>query len=217
MTRAGAATPAIALAATLALAAAAWVEAVRLMGGMGTGPATRLGSFGFFITVWAVMMAAMMLPGAARAVARSAHAGGVGAAGLFAGSYLAVWAAAGAVVYAAYRPHGTVAVGVVAIAAGSYELTPVKQRFRRRCRDGAGSGLGFGLCCAGSTAGLMAMLVALGVMSLPWMAVITVVVLVQKLLPPMTAVDVPLASAIIALGILIILAPATVPGLSPPM
>ena len=59
------------------------------------------------------MMAAMMLPGAAPAVARAARAGGVRAVPLFAGSYLAVWALAGVVVYAVYRPHGTAAAGVV--------------------------------------------------------------------------------------------------------
>jgi predicted metal-binding membrane protein len=217
MTCAGTATTATALTATLGLAAASWVAAVWLMGGMDMGPATRLGPFAFFITMWVVMMAAMMLPGAAPAVVRRAQAGGVRAAGLFAGSYLAVWAAAGAGVYAAYRPHGTLAAGLVAITAGIYEFTPLKKHFRRRCRDNVRSGLGFGLCCAGSTAGLMAMLVALGIMSIPWMAVITVVVLAQKLLPAKATIDVPLALAIIGLGILIILAPSSVPGLTPPM
>jgi predicted metal-binding membrane protein len=63
----------------------------------------------------------------------------------------------------------------------------------------------------------MAMLVALGIMSIPWMAVITVVVLAQKLLPAKAATDVPLALAIIGLGTLIILAPSSVLGLTPPM
>jgi predicted metal-binding membrane protein len=53
--------------ATLGLAAACWVVAVRQMSGMDMGVATRLGSLGFFVTVWVVMMAAMMLPGAAQA------------------------------------------------------------------------------------------------------------------------------------------------------
>jgi predicted metal-binding membrane protein len=72
---------------------------------------------------------------------------------LFAGSYLAVWALAGVAVYAADRPHGPAEAGAVVIAAGAYEFTPLKQHFRRRCRDSVGSGLGFGLCCAGSSAG----------------------------------------------------------------
>ena len=69
----------------------------------------------------------------------------------------------------------------------------------------------------GSTAGLMAMLVVLGVMSVGWMAVIAVLVAAQKLLPPRAVLDVPLALAIVAFGLLIIVDPSSVPGLTPPM
>ena len=206
-----------ALAATLGLAAACWVVSIWQMNGMDMGTATPLGTFGFFIAVWAAMMAAMMLPGAAPAVLRRAQTGGVGAVPLFVGSYLAIWALAGVAVYAVDRPHGTLVAGVVTIAAGIYEFTPVKQHYRRRCRETTGSGLGFGLCCAGSSAGLMAVLVALGVMSITWMVVITIIVLAQKLLPPIAAVDVLLALAITGLGVLIVVMPTAVPGLAPPM
>jgi predicted metal-binding membrane protein len=208
---------AAALTATLGLAAASWVVAVRQMNGMDIGAQTRLGSFAFFAALWAWMMAAMMLPGAAPAVVRRAHAGGARAVPLFVGSYLAVWAIVGVAVYAVCRPHGSVAAGAVAIAAGAYEFTPLKRHFRRRCRQSARSGFGFGLCCAGSSIGLMLLLVALGIMSVTWMSVITVVVLAQKLLPAKAAVDVPLALAIVGLGILIVIAPSLVPGLTPPM
>jgi predicted metal-binding membrane protein len=218
MTRAMQATTAATLTGTLGLAAACWVIAVRLMHGMDMGTATQLGSFGAFIAVWVAMMAAMMLPGAAPAVLKRAHAPAGGrAVPLFVGSYLAVWAMAGVAVYALYRPHGPVAAGAVTIAAGVYEFTPLKRHFRRRCRDSVRSGFGFGLCCAGSSIGLMAMLLAVGVMSATWMAVIAILVLGQKLLPPKTAADVPLALAIVGLGIWIILAPSSVPGLVPPM
>jgi len=170
--------------------------------------ATRLGSFAFFAAVWM----AMMLPGAAPAVARAACAGVARRMPLFAGPYLAVWALAGAVVFAAYRPHGTAAAGAVTIAAGAYEFTPLKRQFRRRCRETAGSGFGFGLCCVGSTAGLMAMLVVLGAMSVGWMAVIAVLVTTQKLLPPRAALDVPLALTIVAFGLPIIVDPRGFPG-----
>jgi predicted metal-binding membrane protein len=208
---------AVALTGTLGLAAACWVIAVWQMNGMDMGTATQLGSFGFFIAVWVAMMAAMMLPGAAPAVLRRARADGVRAVPLFAGSYLAVWALAGVAVYAAYRPHGTLAAGAVVIAAAVYEVTPLKRHFRRRCREATGSGFRFGVCCAGSSLGLMAMLVALGVMSITWMAVITVLVFAQKLLPAKTAVDLPVALAIAGLGVLIVITPSLVPGLSPPM
>ena len=162
-------------------------------------------------------MAAMMLPGAAPAVARRARlAGTVRAALPFVGSYLVIWALAGVVAYALDRPHGPLAAGAVVIAAGAYELTPAKRHFRRRCREGAGSGLGFGLCCVGSTVGLMAALVALDMMSLFWMAVVTVLACVQKLLPAKPAIDVPLALALIGLGLVIVIAPSLVPGLMPP-
>jgi len=162
------------------------------------------------------MMAAMMLPGAAPAALRRAHAdGGVRAVLLFVGSYLAVWALVGVAVHALDRPHGTVAAGAVVIAAGVYELTPLKRHFRRRSREKISSGFGLGLCCLGSSAGLMAMLVALGVMSVTRMAVIAV--LAQKLLPARAALDVPIAAAITGLGIVIVLAPSSVPGLAPPM
>lgn len=206
------------LTATLGLAAACWVVAVQQMNGMDMGVATRLGSFASFIALWVVMMAAMMLPGAAPAVWSRAHASGrMRAVPLFAGSYLAVWALAGVCVYALYRPHGSFAAGAAAIAAGAYELTPLKRHFRRRCRESGRGGFEFGLCCAGSSIGLMLMLVALGVMSVTWMAVTAVLALAQKLLPAKAAVDVPLALAIVGLGILIIIAPSAVPGLTPPM
>jgi predicted metal-binding membrane protein len=209
---------AAALTATLGLAAASCAVAVQQMNGMDMGVATQLGSFASFVALWVSMMAAMMLPGAAPAVLRHAHASGrVRAVLLFVGSYLAVWTLVGVAVYALYRPHGSFAAGAVAIAAGVYEFTPLKQHFRRCCRESVRSGFEFGLYCVGSSMGLMLMLLALGVMSVTWMSVIAVLVLAQKLLPFNAAIDVPLALAIVGLGILIVIAPSSVPGLTPPM
>jgi predicted metal-binding membrane protein len=212
------AAPGIVLAAVLGLAVACWAAAAWLMGGMDMGVATRPGSFGFFAAAWVTMMAAMMLPGAAPAFARHVRLSGKASAALpFAGYYLAIWALAGVVAYALDRPHGSLAAGAVVIAAGACELTPVKRHFRRRCREDASCGLRFGLCCAGSSIGLMAMLVALDVMSLLWMSVVGVVACAQKLLPARAAIDVPLALALIGLGLVIVVAPALIPGLTPPM
>ena len=208
----------IALTATLGLAASSWFVAIRTMIGMDMGVATRLGTFRFFVGVWVSMMAAMMLPGAAPAVVRRVGASGrVRAAPLFVGSYLTVWTLVGIAIYALYSPHGTPAAGVAAIAAGVYELTPLKRHFRRRCRESARSGLGFGLNCVGSSIGLMLLPIAVGLMSVTSMAVIAVVIVGQKLLPANASIDVPLALAIIGLGILILIAPSAVPGLNPPM
>jgi predicted metal-binding membrane protein len=63
----------------------------------------------------------------------------------------------------------------------------------------------------------MTMLVALGVMSITWMAVIAVLVLAHRLLPAKTAIDLPLSLAIAGFGVMIVIAPSLVPGLSPPM
>jgi predicted metal-binding membrane protein len=208
----------VVLASTLGLAAASWVVAVRQMDGMDMGVATRLGSFAFFVGLWVSMMAAMMLPGAAPAVVRWARAnGGLLAVPLFSGSYLAVWTLVGLAVYALYQPHGPSVAGTLTIAAGVYELTPLKRHCRRRCRESVRSGFEFGLYCVGSSIGLMLMLVAVGVMSVTWMSVIAVLVLAQKLFPARAAVDLPLALAIIGFGVLIVIAPSSVPGLTPPM
>src|SRR6267154_2565867 len=208
------------LAAILGIAAAAWVVTVRQMHGMDIGVATPLGSFAFFVALWAVMMAAMMLPGLVLAVIRrGSSVGPVRAVVPFVASYLVVWTLVGALLYALYRPHGTATAGLVVIAAGLYELTRLKQHCRRCCRarTRSGGGFEFGLYCVGSSIGLMVMLVALGVMSIPCMVAIAGLVFAQKLLPAKAAIDVPLAVAIVAVGILIIAAPGSVPGLMPPM
>jgi predicted metal-binding membrane protein len=206
------------LAALLGAAAVCWVIAVRRMSGMDMGASTRLGSFGSFTIVWLVMMAAMMLPGAAPAAVRRARASGrLLAAPVFAAAYLAVWVAAGLAVYALDRPHGAVAAGIAAIAAGGYELTPVKRRCRQTCAGAVSSGWGFGLSCAGSSAGLMLVQVTAGVMSVAWMAGIGCLITAQKLLPPRPAIDVPVSAALVGLGIVMIVAPASIPGLVPAM
>jgi predicted metal-binding membrane protein len=207
-----------ALAATIAVAGVCWIVAIRQMRGMDMGTSTDLGSFGFFVAAWVPMMAAMMLPGAVPAVSRFVrHSGRALATPLFAGWYLAVWTVVGVAAYLLYRPHGTGAAAVLTIAAGLYELTPLKRDCRRRCRGSVGSGFQYGLNCVGSSIGLMVILLALGVMSVTWMVVIATLVLAQKLLAPRTSVDVPVAVAIVGLGLLIAVTPGSVPGLVLPM
>jgi len=184
----------------LGLAEACWVVAVRQMSGMDLGAATELGSLGFFVAAWVPMMAAMMLPGAVPAAARVR---GALAVPFFAGSYLVVWTAVGLAVYAVYRPHGAVVAGALTIAAGLYELTPLKRHCRWRCRESVRSGFEFGGWCVGSSIGLMLVLLALGAMSITWMIVVAVLVPAQKLLPPRAALDVPVALAIVGLGVLV--------------
>jgi predicted metal-binding membrane protein len=201
--------------ATLGLAAGCWVIALRQMSGMDGGVSTQLGSFGFFLVVWVLMMAAMMLPSAAPAVVRRSRSrSGLGSVPLFVGTYLGVWSTVGIAVYWVYRPHGSVAAGVLVMAAGLYELTPLKSRCRQRCRQTISSGE-FTLACLGSSIALMLALLAIGVMNAEWMSIIAVLILAQKILPARRAVDVPVALAIVVLGVLILVAPTSIPGLMP--
>jgi predicted metal-binding membrane protein len=130
-------TGATAVAATLGLAAAAaWILTARQTDGMDMGAATDLGSFAFFVAAWVPMMAAMMLPGAAPAVARRVRSDRQGArrAAL---RRVVPWRLGGgrSCRYALYRPHGSTVAGALTIAAGDvYELTPLKRDCRRRCR-----------------------------------------------------------------------------------
>ena len=93
------------VAALLGLAVAAWVVTDDRMAGMESTPGMDLGGLGFYVTVWVVMMAAMMFPSVAPTVTmydrlRAGHrAKGRGAApdatAIFVAGYLVVWTAAG--------------------------------------------------------------------------------------------------------------------------
>jgi predicted metal-binding membrane protein len=170
--------------------------------------------------MWFVMMAAMMLPSAAPMillygrVARSARAQGASIAptALFASVYLAVWA--GFSVVAALAQWALVRAGAVSeltlafgdkriagallIAAGLYQITPLKRLCLRYCRSpfeflmrlwrpglAGAARLGFvhGLYCLGCCAALMALLFVFGVMNLAWVAALAVFVLAEKALP----------------------------------
>ena len=106
------------LVATLfALAAIGWVWAAREMQGMDAGPWTSLGTLGWFLTIWVVMMAAMMLPSVAPTIALYAKVTKKRSPlspWLFAAGYLLTWAGAGLVAYA---------VGVLATAASGEALS----------------------------------------------------------------------------------------------
>jgi predicted metal-binding membrane protein len=133
---------------------------------------------------WAPMMAAMMLPGAAPAIVRRARGrGGVLAAPLFTGSYLAIWLLVGLAVWLLYRPPGTVTAAALIVAGVLYELSPVQRACRRRCRERLRSGAGLGVACVGSSLGLMVVLVALDPMSLPLMVAVCALASLQKELP----------------------------------
>jgi predicted metal-binding membrane protein len=140
------------------LAALAWWLTVDRMDGMDAGPGTDLGTLGWFVGVWVVMMAAMMFPSVAPTVAlysqmtkRREPLGPL----LFSAGYLLTWAGAGLVAYGIYELGSELlggqlawdsggqwlAGGVVALA-GVYELTPLKDACLGHCRSPLGFLLG---------------------------------------------------------------------------
>ena len=142
----------------LVLAAVGWAITDERMSGMDAGPATDPGSLGFWVSIWVVMMAAMMFPSIApmvlmfTAVQRGKRARGeaaqAGSTILFVGGYLAIWTAVGLIAYVVIQvgqeldPNALhwdeagpyIAGGVIALAA-VYQLTPLKNVCLRHCRS----------------------------------------------------------------------------------
>ena len=170
------------------------------------------GSFLSFLASWAAMTLAMLLTAAPAAV-RHAH-GGVATGLLFALSYLAVWGFAGLATFVLCGPHGSLSPATTVLGAGIYELSPLKRYFRRRCRRSTASGLDVGFDCVGSCLGLMLAAMALGLTSAVGMSAVALPVAAQKLLPVKATVDVPLALAIVGLGLLLVIAPSCLPALT---
>jgi predicted metal-binding membrane protein len=231
----------------VALAAVAWWWTAHQMRGMDAGPWTSLGGFGWFVSVWVAMMAAMMFPSVAPTVAlyarmtsrRSPLLGVV-----FAAGYLATWAAAGVAAYGLAVGGGKLAHGVLAwdragrwIAAGTlvvaavYELTPLKDVCLGKCRSPLGALLGSwrgglngafsmgvknGAWCVGCCWALMASLFALGVMSLVWMAFVSALIAVEKLIRWERVATFGTAAILLAVAVFLVAAPHALPGLTIP-
>jgi predicted metal-binding membrane protein len=229
------------------LAGVAWWSTADRMSGMDAGPGTELGALGWFLGVWAVMMAAMMFPSVAPTVAlyarlarERARTGPL----VFAGGYLVTWTVAGLVAYGLFVAGreglggeltwdgaGRWLAGATLIVAAVYELTPAKDACLGRCRSPLGflvgswrdglhgafeMGARHGAWCVGCCWGLMASLFALGVMSLAWMALVAALIALEKVLPWGRAVRWGTAALLLVLGIALIAAPDTVPGLTTP-
>jgi predicted metal-binding membrane protein len=217
------------------LVVAAWAVTVERMQGMDAGPGTDLGGLGWYLGIWVTMMAAMMLPSEAPAAVPVGRLTRGLPTLIFLAGYLAVWTAYGLAAYGLFRlvtsfdtgwlawdEGGPYVAGGVIAAAGIYELTPLKQYCLRRCRsphpDGPAfrSGVANGLFCVGSSGGLMAVLFALGVMSLVWMVVVGAVIFAEKVLPHGIRLSRVVAVALLAVGIWVAFSPSTVPGLTEP-
>jgi predicted metal-binding membrane protein len=231
------------VASLLVVAAGAWAVTGERMGGMDAGPGTELGGLGWFAVVWVTMMAAMMLPSIAPMVLAHPRVQ-VGATPAFVAGYLLTWGAVGALGYAlvegvrsldfgvlAWDEAGPYVAGGAILAAAIYQLSPLKQRSLRRCRNPrafvfehwrAGRvgalrmGIEHGRVCVGSSWALMAALFALGVMSLSWMALVAALIAAEKLLPwkEVASRGIVVLLAVLAVGVAF--EPEDVPGLTIP-
>jgi predicted metal-binding membrane protein len=149
--------------------------------------------------------------------------------------YLAVWGVAGLAALgvvegfdalAADPSPTTVRTGAaVLLLAGAYQFTPLKRWCLVRCRSplalvmrhgpqatrsGIGAlatGLTHGAYCLGCCWALMLVLLAAGVMSLVWMAVIAAVITVEKVLPRGEVLAQVIGALLLAVGVLLLAAP----------
>ncbi|MBI3767480.1 MAG: DUF2182 domain-containing protein [Deltaproteobacteria bacterium] len=198
----------------------AWTVAAAAM------PDCHLLGLGPFVIMWTIMMAAMMLPSMIPVVlaftaftrtrrgetgrVRPISIAGV-AAGLFVSGYLVAWGLLGVPAYAlletatrltdtlpAFAAAGPVVGGLLLIACGVYQLTPLKDACLRHCRvphlflghhwrDGLGGalalGMHHGLYCAGCCASLMVVLMVVGLMNLTWMIGLSAIIYLEKIVP----------------------------------
>jgi predicted metal-binding membrane protein len=189
----------------------AWLVTVGQARGMGTGPGTMDMAFPFFVGMWAVMMAAMMLPAVGRVAAgetvlagRARGVVGASSAIAFGAGFLLPWAAYGGLAFLALlatpnlveaSPDAAKWLGVgIFTVAGLFQFTPWKLRALLHCRMfhldrrttvGAdfGAGVRDGATCVGCCWALMAILIAVGVMNIAAMAGLAVVIFAEKVFP----------------------------------
>jgi predicted metal-binding membrane protein len=231
--------------ALFVLAAVGWWWSAGQMDGMDNGPWSGLGTFGWFLGVWVVMMAAMMFPSVAPTVALFARMSRTRTLPLvFTAGYLATWAGAGVVAFTiglivsraagdglAWDHAGRAIAGTTLIAAAAYELTPLKNVCLGKCRSPLGTllgswrgglsgalrmGVGNGAWCVGCCWALMASLFALGVMSVTWMAVVAGLIAFEKTIAWRRVATYGTALILVVLGVLVLVAPEALPGLTTP-
>ena len=194
------------------------------MGSTGSGRmAWGAATWALMIAMWWIMMIAMMIPSAAptillfarvhrHAVAQGQVQDRLAPTGAFAAGYMLVWLAfafAAAGLHWALERAGLVSAmmmgsqsrflsGAVLIAAGLYQLSPLKNMCLSHCRtptsflsrhwrpQALGAlrlGAMHGAYCVGCCWMLMALLFAGGVMNLIWIAALAILVLIEKALP----------------------------------
>jgi predicted metal-binding membrane protein len=141
-----------------ALALVGWWWTAREMQGMDGGPWTDLGTLGWFVGVWVVMMAAMMFPSVAPTVALYSvmtQSRSLRRPLIFTGGYLAAWTSVGVLAFLVASQGGRVSrdllawdrggrwvAGATLVVAAAYELTPLKDACLGKCRSPLGFLLG---------------------------------------------------------------------------
>ena len=196
-----------------------------------------------FVLEWGVMMAAMMLPSAAPmillygTVRRRLAADGERAipAWMFGATYVVIWALTGVPVYAGYVAATALTmccawvsraapylVSGVLIAAGLYQLTPLKRACLAQCesplsflmtrwRSGHAATLMLAvkhaLYCIGCCWALMLILVAAGMMGIWWVTGIALVVFAEKILPHGKRVATSVGVVLVGLGLAVAATP----------
>jgi predicted metal-binding membrane protein len=155
---AAARTPLGLVALLFVLAGIGWWWTFDRMRGMDAGPWTDLGTLGWFLGVWVVMMAAMMFPSVAPTVAlyaRMTRSRSLLAPLLFTSGYLIAWASIGLLGFGvatagsriagdvlAWDRSGRWVAGATLVVAALYELTPLKDVCLGKCRSPLGFLLG---------------------------------------------------------------------------
>ncbi len=216
------------------------VTARGMSSGMDMSGAMASMSLAAFLAAWVAMMAAMMLPAilpVVRLYARAAARGTVAPLAVFLAGYGAIWSAMGLPAFFIWKrldqpltdatPTAGRFAGTVLVVAAAYQLSPLKSACLRHCRSPLGFfmqhaknlhrstgalavGARHGLYCLGCCWMLMAVLVAFGTMRLTWMVGLALLILVEKVTPIGERVTALAGVAFLALGVLLLLHPATV-------
>jgi predicted metal-binding membrane protein len=154
---------------------------------------------------------------------------------VFVAGYLATWAAFGVCAWAAgdfgealarayptLREFAPRLAAVAMIGAALYQITPLKQRCLAHCRSPLSfvmqhwrsgwsgalrMGVDHGVYCVGCCWVLFVLLVIVGLTSLPWMGLITLIVCAEKLLPSGRQVTLGIAGLLLALGLVTLARP----------
>ncbi len=195
------------------------------------------------LTMWWVMMVAMMLPSATQIILvfstvnrkrRDRGASSV-ATVIFGSGYLIAWGGFSVVATAAQwgleqaalltpmmASGSSVFGGILLIAAGIYQFTPLKHACLHHCRspfdfvlnrwrEGKGGalamGIEHGLFCLGCCWVMMALLFVFGVMNLLWIATLSVLVLIEKAMPGGPWIARAGGVAMLAVGSVLLMAP----------